>query len=72
MITLDILEQRLLPSPYFDACLVCLFSIIINPIFIYPIKTLRISIKIINRFDDDRKKTYQTCIEIWHTEQVLF
>ena len=54
MITLDILEQRLLPSPYFDACLVCLFSIIINPIFIFPIKTLRISIKIINRlFGDD-------------------
>ena len=25
MITLDILEQRLLQFPYFDACLVCLF-----------------------------------------------
>ena len=56
MITLDILEQRLLPSPYFDACLVCLFSIIINPIFICPIKTLRVSITLINRFGDDRKK----------------
>ena len=54
MITLDILEQCLLLFPYFDACLVCLFSIIINPIFIFPIKTLRISIKIINRFGDDR------------------
>ena len=52
MITLDILEQRLLPSPYFDACLVCLFSIIINPIFICPIKTLRVSIQIINRFGE--------------------
>ena len=50
MITLDILEQRLLQFPYFDACLVCLFSIIINPMFIFPIKTLRISIQIINRF----------------------
>ena len=56
MITLAILEQRLLQFPYFDAYLVCLFSIIINPIFIFPIKTLRISIKIINRFGDDRKK----------------
>ena len=56
MITLDILEQRLLPSPYFDACLVCLFSIIINPIFIFPIKTLRISIKIINRLFGDNMK----------------
>ena len=55
MITLDILEQRLLPSPYFDACLVCLFSIIINPIFICTIKTLRVSIKSINRFGDDHK-----------------
>ena len=55
MITLSILEQHLLQFPYFDACLVCLFSIIINPIFIFPIKTLRISIKIINRlFGDDR------------------
>ena len=51
MITLDILEQRLLQFPYFDACLVCLFSIIISPIFIFPIKTLRISIKIINLFE---------------------
>ena len=25
MITLDILEQRLLQFPYFDACLVCFF-----------------------------------------------
>ena len=56
MITLAILEQRLLQFSYFDAYLVCLFSIIINPIFIFPIKTLRISIKIINRFGDDRKK----------------
>ena len=56
MITLDSLEQRLLQFPYFHACLVCLFSIIINPIFIFPIKTIRISIKIINRFGDDRKK----------------
>ena len=64
MFTLDILEQRVPRMSYFDACLVCFFSIIINPIFIYPIKTLRISIKIINRFDDDRKKTYQTCIEV--------
>ena len=56
MITLAILEQRLLQFPYFDACLVCFFSIIINPIFISPIKTLRISITIINRFGDDRKK----------------
>ena len=72
MITLDILEQRLLPSPYFDACLVCLFSIIINPIFICPIKTLRVSIKLINRFGDDRKKTYQICIDMWNLKQVLF
>ena len=56
MITLDILEQRLLQFSYFNACLVCLFKIIINPIFISPIKTLRISITIINRFGDDRKK----------------
>ena len=55
MITLAILEQRLLQFPYLDACLVCLFSIIINPIFICPIKTLRVSIKLINRFGDDRK-----------------
>jgi hypothetical protein len=41
MITLDILEQRLLPSSHFDACLVCLFSIITKSIFICPIKTLR-------------------------------
>ena len=72
MITLDILEQRLLPSSYFDACLVCLFSIIINPIFIFPIKTLRVSIQLINRFGDDRKKTYQTCIEVWKLKQALF
>ena len=55
MITLAILEQRLLQFSYFDACLVCLFSIIINPIFIFPIKTLRVSIQLINRFGDDRK-----------------
>jgi hypothetical protein len=49
MLTLDILEQHLLRMSYFDGYLVCLFSIIINPIFIYTIKTLQISIKIINR-----------------------
>ena len=72
MITLDILEQRLLQFPYFNAYLVCLFSIIINPIFIFPIKTLRVSIQLINRFGDDRKKTYQTCIEVWKLKQALF
>ena len=72
MFTLDILEQRLLQFPYFDACLVCLFSIIISPIFIFPIKTLRVSIQLINRFGDDRKKTYQTCIEVWKLKQALF
>ena len=56
MITLDILEHRLLQWSTFDTYLVCFFSIIINPIFISPIKTLRISITIINRFGDDRKK----------------
>ena len=60
MITLDILEQRLLPSPYFDACLVCLFSIIINPIFICTIKTLRVSIKSINRFGESYTGKWQS------------
>ena len=63
MITLAILEQRLLQFPYFDACLVCLFSIIINPIFIFPIKTLRIRIKIINRLlFGDRHEVYDIYI----------
>ena len=53
MITIDILEQHLLQCPYFDANLVCLFSIFPFTIFIYPIKTILTSITIINLFDND-------------------
>ena len=56
MITLDILEQRLLQFPYFDACLVCFFFDHHQIDLLFPIKTLRVSITTINRFGDDRKK----------------
>ena len=69
MITLDILEQRLFPIPYFDACLVCLFSIIINPIFICTIKTLRVSIKC---YPLKHAKTVQNIPKLYTSQITLF